>query len=87
MIRKLTLLSLVLLLVGSVSVPVFAQDPIIIDFWIPAGRGRDEGTAAVVEAFEAANPNIQVEVTAIPFGEFLNTLQVALAGNNPRMLH
>lgn len=54
-----------------------------IEFWIPAGRGRDEGTAAVVEAFEAQNPNIKVEVTAIPFNEFANSLRVAYAGDTP----
>jgi len=54
-----------------------------IEFWIPAGRGRDEGVAAVVEAFAAQNPDIQVDVTAIPFGEFFSSLQVAYAGDNP----
>ena len=74
---------LILLLALPFAMPVFAQDQVAIDFWIPAGRGRDEGAAAVVEAFEAANPDIQVEITAIPFGEFFDALQVAYAGNNP----
>jgi ABC-type glycerol-3-phosphate transport system substrate-binding protein len=56
---------------------------VTIDFWIPSGRGRDAGTAGVVQAFEASHPNIKVNVTAIPFGEFLNTFKVALAGNTP----
>ena len=59
------------------------ETAVTIDFWIPAGRGRDEGVAAVVEAFQAQNPNIHVELNAIPFNEFLNSLQVAYAGNNP----
>ncbi len=84
MIRKIGLcISLLILFVPLFSVPVFAQDQVTIDFWIPAGRGRDEGTAAVVAAFEADNPHINVEVTAIPFGEFFDALQVAYAGNNP----
>lgn len=84
MTRKLALLfSLLLLIVTSLSVPVIAQDEVTLDFWIPSGRGRDEGTAAVVEAYEALNPNINIEVTAIPFNEFFNALQVAYAGNNP----
>jgi fructooligosaccharide transport system substrate-binding protein len=60
-----------------------ADEAVSIEFWIPAGRGRDEGTAAVVEAFEAQYPNIQVEVSAIPFGEFANSLKVAYAGDSP----
>ena len=83
MARKFTLLLLSLLFLLSIAVPAVAQDTVTIDFWIPSGRGRDEGTAAVVEAFEAQNPNIKVEVTAIPFNEFFPSLQVALAGNNP----
>jgi ABC-type glycerol-3-phosphate transport system substrate-binding protein len=58
-------------------------EEVIIDFWIPSGRGRDEGTAAVVQAFEATHPSIKVKVTSIPFNEFLNTLKVALAGTTP----
>ena len=84
MLRRFVLsITIVILLVPSFLVPAFAQDLVTIDFWIPAGRGRDEGTAAVVEAFEAQNPNINVDVTAIPFGEFFDALQVAYAGNNP----
>jgi fructooligosaccharide transport system substrate-binding protein len=59
------------------------QEQVILDFWIPAGRGRDEGMAAVVEAFEAQHPNIKVEISAFPWGEYLNSLKVALAGNDP----
>ncbi len=82
--RKLAIcLLLVLLALSSLPVPIFAQDQVTIDFWIPGGRGRDEGTAAVIEAFEAQNPNIRVELTAIPFNQFFDSLQVAFAGNNP----
>lgn len=59
------------------------EETAAIDLWIPAGRGRDEAVAAVVDAFEAENPNIEVEVNAIPFAEFLSSLQVAYAGDNP----
>ncbi len=68
---------------GGEGQPAGGEEPVTIDFWIPSGRGRDEGVAAVVEAFEAQHPNIKVEVTAFPFGEFLNTLKIALAGDDP----
>ncbi len=84
MSRKFGLCSLLLLLLASLlPAPIVAQDEVTIDFWIPGGRGRDQGTAAVIEAFEALNPNINVELTAIPFNEFFDSLQVAFAGNNP----
>ena len=84
MSRKGGILCLILLLlITSFALPTAAQDEVTIDFWIPGGRGRDEGTAAVIEAFEALNPHITVELTSIPFGEFFDSLQVAFAGNNP----
>ncbi|MCE2470748.1 MAG: sugar ABC transporter substrate-binding protein [Anaerolineae bacterium] len=76
-------IGILLLTVLSFSAPAIAQDDVTIDFWIPGGRGRDEGAAAVIEAFEAQNPHITVELTATPFGEFFDSLQVAFAGNNP----
>ncbi len=84
MLKKTTVLFLVFVVaLTSFSSVAVAQDEVTIDFWIPAGRGRDEGTAVVIEAFEAQNPSINVELTAIPFREFLDALQVAYAGNNP----
>ena len=59
------------------------EEDTTIQFWIPGGRGRDEGAAAVVEAFAAVQPNVTVEVTAFPFNEFFDAVQVALAGSNP----
>ena len=70
------LICILVLATTSFYVPAFAQDEVTIDFWIPGGRGRDQGTAAVIEAFEAQNPNINVELTAIPFNEFFDSLQV-----------
>ncbi|MBK8023142.1 MAG: extracellular solute-binding protein [Chloroflexi bacterium] len=83
MARKTTLIFMLLMFLLVMVGPALMQDAVTIEFWIPSGRGRDEGSAAVVEAFEAANPGIQVEITSIPFGEFLNALQVAYAGNTP----
>ena len=82
--RQLLIVISVMLLAASTFVaPGLAQDEVTIDFWIPGGRGRDEGTAAVIEAFEAANPHIKVELTSTPFNQFLDSLQVAFAGNSP----
>jgi len=59
------------------------EKPVTIEFWIPGGRGRDEGAAAVIDAFKAVQPNVTVKVTAFPFNQFFDAVQVALAGNNP----
>ena len=81
--KSVTFISMLLLFALLLPGVIMAQDQVTIDFWIPGGRGRDQGTAAVIEAFEALNPNINVELTAIPFGEFFDSLQVAFAGNSP----
>lgn len=54
-----------------------------IEFWYPSGAGRDEGVAAVIEAFEAQYPHITVETNAITFNEFFSSMQVSYAGDNP----
>lgn len=83
MFRKAGAFCLILILFITTAAPALAQDAVTIDFWIPGGRGRDEGAAAVIDAFEALHPHITVELTAIPFGEFFDSLQVAFAGNSP----
>ena len=59
--KSVTFISMLLLLALLLPGVIMAQDQVTIDFWIPGGRGRDQGTAAVIEAFEAQNPNINVE--------------------------
>ncbi|MCZ7570010.1 MAG: sugar ABC transporter substrate-binding protein [Ardenticatenaceae bacterium] len=76
----------------STEAPAAATEPpstagssevVTIEYWIPAGQGREPAVAEVVKAFEATHPTIKVNVTAIPFGEFANALQVGLASDNP----
>jgi fructooligosaccharide transport system substrate-binding protein len=57
--------------------------PVNLSFWIPGGRGRDEGVAAIVKAYEALHSNVTITVNSIPFNEFYNTLTIALAGDQP----
>ena len=41
--------------------------------------GNEENLQAIVDAFEAENPNITVEVTTLPYGDYGTALQTALA--------
>jgi ABC-type glycerol-3-phosphate transport system substrate-binding protein len=68
---------------GADGAPSVVEDATTIQFWFPGGLGRDESAAATIEAFKAVQPNITVELTAFPFNEFNNAVQVALAGGSP----
>lgn len=64
------------------AAPVGAQDPVTIQFWQP--DTREDWIAArdsVIADFEAANPDIRVEVTPIDWGQLLPKLQSAVASN------
>jgi ABC-type glycerol-3-phosphate transport system substrate-binding protein len=65
---------------AAIAAPVAAQDPVTIQFWQPDTRedwiaARDQ----VIADFEAANPDINVEVTPIDWGQLLPKLQSAVA--------
>ena len=69
--RKITLLCMFLLLVSLSAVGVTAQDSVTIEWWNIAGNEMPEDASrAIVEAFEAAHPNIKVNLTILPESGF-----------------
>jgi multiple sugar transport system substrate-binding protein len=77
----LTLLPLPLL--GGVGSPaaVAAQEPVTLDIWI--FEGEEALLPALEEAFEAENPNVNVEVTLIPEDQYTVKIDTALAAGSP----
>ncbi|MDE2748382.1 MAG: sugar ABC transporter substrate-binding protein [Chloroflexota bacterium] len=74
--RALVLVSLLLLLLGSVG-GAGAQDPVTITWWtLASAESPEPAIRAVVEAFEAEHPNIKVDVTIMAesaYGDLMNT--------------
>src|SRR5690606_20556159 len=66
-----------LLVFLAIAMGVTAQDSVTIDFAIAASPAELAAVEAQVAAFEAANPDINVVVTALP--EYETQLQAAFA--------
>lgn len=57
-----------------------AEGPVTITYSnFISNDGNEENLAAIVDAFEAENPDIKVEVTTLPYGDYGTALQTDLA--------
>ncbi len=56
-----------------------ADEPVTISYTnFVANGGNEENLATIVDAFETENPNITVEVTTLPYGDYFTALQTDL---------
>ena len=62
-------------------VTVAAQEPVTLDIWI--FEGEEQLLPALEEAFEAENPNVNVEITLIPEDQYVVKIDTALAAGSP----
>ena len=74
--KLLTLVSLLLLLLGSIG-GVAAQEPVTITWWtLASAESPEPAIRAVIEAFEAEHPNIKIDVTIMAesaYNDLMNT--------------
>ncbi len=70
--------------IGFSTGAALAQDQVTIRFWDnqQTESGLSEYQRAAVERFEAENPDINVEVTTIPYPEYQQRLLTAVQGGN-----
>lgn len=70
--------------IGFFTGAALAQDQVTIQFWDnqQTESGLSEYQRAAVERFEAENPDINVEVTTIPYPEYQQRLLTAVQGGN-----
>ena len=79
MTKKLTALALALILALSMTAVGYAEeDQVTINLWHRWSSGTEAALMDVIAGFEAANPNIHVEVTA-KSGEYFALLQSMIA--------
>ena len=85
MSRKLLALVLIASLLVAMSPDVsMAQDEVTVRYFnFSSDPDHIEDLAAIVEAFEAANPNIHVEVSSAPWGDYWTLLQADFVGGDP----
>src|SRR5262245_18862613 len=76
-------LALVVPLIGSVRTK--AAEPVTLEFWDnqQAASGLSDFQQTAVKEFEAANPDIKVKVTTIPYPEYRDKLLIASQGGTP----
>ena len=71
-----------LILAGCATEPAApgADEDVVVTYsnFISAG-GNEENLGLIVEAFEAENPGITIDVTTLPYGDYFTTLQTDLA--------
>lgn len=60
------------------------QEPVELEYWWPvAATNADyDNLLGVIDAFEAANPNIRVNAQTVSFEQLVNRVTVAAQGNN-----
>ncbi len=77
---KKFMLALMLLLILAVSLPALAQDDVVVRFrsWSPVIAT----TEAMIEAFNAENPDITIEPNITNYTEYIVDLQTMAAGGN-----
>ena len=61
-----------------------AQAQIVLEYWTWNNEGDYvKVDQAAVERFQAANPEVKVEVTYVPYADYMTKLKAALAANQP----
>ncbi|MDI9506582.1 MAG: extracellular solute-binding protein [Clostridiales bacterium] len=76
--KKTLSVLLALVLVLSIACAVSADEKVTLNLWHRWGGATEAAVQEVVDAFEAANPDIEVEVTA-KAGEYFELLQSMIA--------
>ncbi len=79
--RILLLAAIAILLSSTFGAAVAQDDAVTLDLWMFL-----DGTGflpSVVEAFEAAHPNIKVQITDVPEGEYVTKVDTALLAGQP----
>lgn len=87
--RKIVFFSFLLVLVlGSLAVPVIAQDGITIRVWRHQDDGFNTGDDALAEAYMEANPDVTITFETFAYDVYIQTLQTAQqSGYSPVLLH
>ncbi|PKQ14747.1 MAG: sugar ABC transporter substrate-binding protein [Actinobacteria bacterium HGW-Actinobacteria-8] len=66
---------------GDSSAAPVANEPVTITYSnFISNSGNEENLKTIIHAFEAANPNITVDVKTLPYGDYFTALQTDLAG-------
>ncbi len=84
MFRRLAVLVIVLALVGGTFSALAQEEPVVIRYAnFTAGQERAAELDAIIAAFEAENPGVEIEPYNMPFGDYFTMLQADFVGGDP----
>ena len=75
--KKLVSLVLALLLAASLCAPAFAEQT-VVKFWTHQNNAWNADWELIISEFEAANPDIRIEYSTFPYGDFEAKMQTSL---------
>ncbi len=79
--KKLLSLLLVLLMVcGLASTASASGEPTVVKFWTHVNGAWNASYEGLIAEFEAANPDVKIEYTTLPYEEFEAKMQTSLLG-------
>src|SRR4051812_16747828 len=84
--RQLIVIVIIALALPLLSIrAATAQNTITLEFWDnqQAQSGLSKNQEAAVKEFEAANPDIKIHVTTVPYPEYRDKLLIAVQGGTP----
>ena len=80
LIASVGMLGIAALALSGCSTPAADEGPVTITYTnFISNDGNEENLQAIVDAFEEENPDITVEVTTLPYGDYGTALQTDLA--------
>lgn len=79
MLKRITLLMIVLVLVAGISLPgASAQDEIKLRLWAHQQATFNDPLQALIDAYTAEHPNVSIEMETFEYNLYLQTLQTAM---------
>lgn len=77
--KRISLVLLALAMCLTLLTPATAEEPVTLTYWQHSSAARDEMMTELVKQFEAANPDIKINVEFIPEGDYTEKLIPSLA--------
>jgi multiple sugar transport system substrate-binding protein len=78
--RSLLVLLMLAVMLTLLGAAVHAQDKTVVTFWKHSHPPADEFAQVVIDEFEAANPDIDIQMEVIPSGDYIPRVLAAAAG-------
>jgi multiple sugar transport system substrate-binding protein len=80
--RAFLLMLAVVIVFAATSSPTRAQEPITLRMWVHQNDGFNAGYQALIDAYVADNPGVNIELEVFPYSELFKAIQTSLPAGN-----